>query len=216
MTGQLPAQWSQRVAFRLSILLLYFTFVFASRKDLPDRQWSGVRRCSQERGPRSRAHQTYVDRLDGKRIVFVGDSTVRYQYLELAYFLAHGVCPESDLLDEHAFDGWKDFYNHTSALLGHTTERYRTTEICLCARSEGWPVEPGTVSEDRHFSYIDNEVCVNGRQQPHAHLPTTIQCLSYTFGGNGIGMLLMVLCKTLCYYLRAHVFALSNTCRVSI
>jgi hypothetical protein len=119
---------------------------------------------------------------------------VRYQYLELAYFLLHGVCPDSTMLDEHSYSSWKDFYNQTSAILDHSSYRVSSTEVCLCARAEGWPVVPGTVSEDRHFLYLDAEVSCLSLLYRVLLLYNTVQCIRRYQDNAMISVLCVVAC----------------------
>jgi len=67
--------------------------------------------------------------MRGKRLVMMGDSLTRYQYLNLVYLLEHGKWPEPDsgMCNERAFRPWPNFYKSTNALL-------RGREICDCYR----------------------------------------------------------------------------------
>ena len=84
--------------------------------------------------------------FSGKHIVMVGDSLMRYQYLNLAYSLAHHRSPdfefhESEFLKSSASYGktnttyafrWKDWYMKTNAAL--RTEE--AAEFCDCYRTQ--------------------------------------------------------------------------------
>lgn len=61
-------------------------------------------------------------RPTGLRLVMIGDSITRYQYLSLAYFLRHGRWfdpnkTQAHLVNEKSFLGWDNFYQATTNLL---------------------------------------------------------------------------------------------------
>lgn len=68
-------------------------------------------------------------RPTGLKLVMIGDSLTRYQYLSLAYFLRHGHWDEtSHLVSGVSFSrGWDHFYSETTSLL-------RPLEKCDCYR----------------------------------------------------------------------------------
>ncbi|KAL4440174.1 hypothetical protein ABPG75_003175 [Micractinium tetrahymenae] len=107
-----------------------------------------VRGCQLQRFSHEQAQRC----LAGKRLVFVGDSVTRYQYLTLLHFLERGTWPaplggvpgEPSVANEHEWPSWNDFLRGTSRLFnGH--------ELCDCFRADwvpgsGWkPAE-----EDKH------------------------------------------------------------------
>ena len=64
-------------------------------------------------------------------IMMIGDSLTRYQYLNLVYFLVHGVWgANSDLPNEneHKYKNWKQFFHVTN-------ERMGGHEVCDCFRN---------------------------------------------------------------------------------
>jgi hypothetical protein len=59
----------------------------------------------------SESHTSAIGALAGTVLFLVGDSTVRYQFLELAYFTIHGTCAvplHADDIERSAFllDKW--------------------------------------------------------------------------------------------------------------
>lgn len=91
-------------------------------------------------------------RPTGLRLVMIGDSVTRYQYLSLAYFLRYGywVDPHQvteNLVHEKSFEGgWEQFYTETTKLLS-------PLEKCDCYREE-WPNKfevDEHVVENRYF-----------------------------------------------------------------
>lgn len=92
----------------------------------------------------------------GEHIVLVGDSTVRYMYLGLAYALKFGQ-ERCDFLGaksvEHKYSTWAEFFKHT-------TEELAPHEICDCSRS----MKPGTFAtqsvENRYFTLEHHNMSV--------------------------------------------------------
>ena len=129
--------------------------------------------CADEAGAGSLAHEHFLDRLNGRRIVFVGDSLSRYQYLELAYYAVYGLCPDEHdpeyILSEASFNSdWTRFYHESSQLLTSNNSTFQTTETCFCSRS--W-LQPGSVNEQRVFQYSDVEVRTRAaRGRTHAYV----------------------------------------------
>jgi hypothetical protein len=120
--------------------------------------------CRSERGPNSYSHEWTLNRLNGKKIMLIGDSVTRYQYLEFAYYVVYGKCPEQDkdyVISEEWYDGWDDFFTKTSTVLSVDSPPIRTQETCLCAREE---LIPGRVSETRVFTYVDKQVMCHAHQ----------------------------------------------------
>lgn len=70
----------------------------------------------------------------GLRIVLIGDSLMRYQYLSLVYFLRHRdwIDPNQEVKqavsEQSGFLNWLDFYNQTNAMLS-------PYEVCDCWRN---------------------------------------------------------------------------------
>jgi hypothetical protein len=119
-------------------------------------------KCNKQSGPHSWHHEEYLKRLDGRRIVFIGDSITRYQYLELAYYIVYGSCPDRTgergyIISEMEFSSWPDFYKKSSDTLTVQNELFLSTELCVCTRLE---LSPGMTHEIRTFTYIDVEVRV--------------------------------------------------------
>lgn len=85
----------------------------------------------------------------------------RYQYLELAFFLTYGRCPELDgseygyILSEALYNGWSEFFTNSSEVLNVDAAPRYTREHCLCARIQ---LLPKMVNERRHFIYEDVQV----------------------------------------------------------
>ena len=89
--------------------------------------------------------------------MFIGDSLTRYQYLNLIYYLEHGVWVANSTLkneNENTFDafsaGWNQFFQVTN-------ERMGGHEICDCFREHG-----KNIFEHRYFD--DGEIRVTYRQ----------------------------------------------------
>jgi hypothetical protein len=122
------------------------------------------RACAWEAGRGSRSHERALNRLNGRGIVFVGDSVSRYQYLELAYYVTHGKCPDK-LAPEYILSAyaagfpeatrWISFYNSSTSQLNFKGDVRWSKETCFCARMD---LLPGQVVENRAFEYQDIEV----------------------------------------------------------
>lgn len=132
--------------------------------------------------PGSRRHVDWINKLNGRRIVFAGDSPLRFQYLSLGYYLAHGQCPDAengpDIMSEEAFDTWEEFFQETSAALSVKTDAYRTLDVCMCHRKSK---QPYLATEQRTFTYQD----VQGRRVELVYLQyitETIDPLSAVLG----------------------------------
>jgi hypothetical protein len=75
----------------------------------------------------------FTDKLANKRIVFMGDSLIRYQYLSLIYALTNGqylnmsVTPNPVV--QRTYENWNDFLRRTNAM-------FRPLEYCDCFREE--------------------------------------------------------------------------------
>lgn len=90
-----------------------------------------------------------LNTLRNKKIVFLGDSITRYQYLNLVYFIERGHFPQPYCTDEkmeHSVccqnkvrggskgNGWSSFFHSTNQGLNGN-------EICDCARKDGFNLE---------------------------------------------------------------------------
>lgn len=117
--------------------------------------------CAHEQGVGSRAHSNALDRLNGRKLVFVGDSISRYQYLELASYIVTGRCPAQNrtdyILSERSWQQWPAFHRGSSDQLNTRSDTFRATETCFCTRER---LLPGEVNEQRSFLYSDIEVRV--------------------------------------------------------
>jgi hypothetical protein len=96
------------------------------------------------------------------RLVFLGDSLTRYQYLSLAYFLRHGQWFDPDisvhnLVDAHSFhhplhpdDDWNEFFLQSNRML-------YPMEVCDCLRSRN-----GEILVERRYFYdsVNNNMAV--------------------------------------------------------
>ena len=84
-------------------------------------------------------------------ILFSGDSLTRYQYIDLAYFLAYGKWvhpddkPNMEVETDH--ESWVSFYNYTNTML-------QPYEECDCFREEG-SLQRKDINENRFF--LDKE-----------------------------------------------------------
>lgn len=66
---------------------------------LPSLPWRSIRKC-----------------LQGRRLAFIGDSVMRYQYLNLVHFIAHGVWQSSPSFENaNEWPSWTSFFNGTTA-----------------------------------------------------------------------------------------------------
>ena len=102
----------------------------------------------------NKATITSSSRPQGLRVVFMGDSIMRYQYLSLVYFARYGVWFDPSnkthhLVQEKAsgFDTWLGFYQHTNELL-------QPYELCDCyrlERTEGKRENYNSTVENRYY-----------------------------------------------------------------
>ena len=88
-------------------------------------------------------HAGFKQCLAGKKVVFIGDSRVRYQYMHLSHFLLEGrrmkcqdYSTEPDkgcyLIDERAAGSWNEWYKNSTAMIeegGHVPQ-----SLCDCYR----------------------------------------------------------------------------------
>lgn len=150
---------------RLCLLVVLFSFLLAPLSAAGSGRVLFPHACSREAGTGSRSHERALDRLNGRRIVFVGDSVSRYQYLELAYFAIYGVCPDQKAAPEYILSAysagfheetrWPSFYNSSTSQLNFKGDVRWSKETCFCARTD---LAPGKVFENRAFEYQDSEV----------------------------------------------------------
>ena len=103
-------------------------------------------------------HAWALDQLNGRTVVFIGDSRVRFQYLQLAYFVVHARCPDKtspDYILTYGKHGFKTFFETSSRQLNSKTDSHSADETCICHRTE---LRPGKVEEHRVFTYSDIQV----------------------------------------------------------
>jgi len=109
--------------------------------------------CNLDAVDRSLARTCFANAAP-RGIVLIGDSLTRYQYLNLVYFLVHGVWSAEKSLpneNEHYFTGgWNQFYQITNGRMGGR-------EICDCYREDA-----KNIVENRYFN--DGEVRLSYRQ----------------------------------------------------
>jgi hypothetical protein len=78
--------------------------------------------------------QYFTDHLRNKRVVFIGDSITRYQYLSLVYALSTGQFLNMSLLPnpvvERSWPSWHEFYVGTHGM-------FQPFEYCDCFRGGG-------------------------------------------------------------------------------
>ncbi|EJK69684.1 hypothetical protein THAOC_09032 [Thalassiosira oceanica] len=88
-------------------------------------------------------HAGFIQCLTGKKIVFIGDSRVRYQFMHLSHYLLDGrfmKCqdystePEKGcyIIDERTAGSWNEFYKKSTAMIeegGHVPQ-----SLCDCYR----------------------------------------------------------------------------------
>lgn len=143
----------------LAFCLLAAT-VAASVQELLAGFKGAVHRCPDPYGEYSPDQERFIDALNGKKVVFIGDSITRYQYLELASFLTHGLCVNATDPGEHGYylshqgySSWHEFYTKSSDALNFQSALLNTREMCLCARIK---LAPGYATEHRTYTYHDN------------------------------------------------------------
>jgi hypothetical protein len=90
----------------------------------------------------------FLNHLANKRIVFIGDSVTRYQYIALVYSLSTGhflnTSLNPNLVEEKTWTSWTEFYKRS-------TEMLLPYEYCDCFRDS---VHPNRQNENRY--YFDN------------------------------------------------------------
>ena len=144
----LPTILALLFVFVLSLLLVEqkFTFQLHGR---------GVLRDTKSDDAAIRHNQELIrERPRNLRLIFLGDSVTRYQYLSLAYFLRHGrwfdhhVTDRNNLVSAHSFhhpmhpsEDWNEFFLQSNRML-------YPMEVCDCLRS--WD---GSVLVERRYFY---------------------------------------------------------------
>jgi hypothetical protein len=92
--------------------------------------------------------QYFTEHLQNKRIVLIGDSITRYQYLSLVYALSTGHFLNMSLIPnpvvERSWPSWHDFYVGTHGML-------QPFEYCDCFRGTG-----RLIQENENRYYFDN------------------------------------------------------------
>jgi hypothetical protein len=103
----------------------------------------------------------YLKCLSNKRIIIVGDSITRYQYLNLVYFLHLGSWFSSfpDFTREKDWKSWKAFYMGTNNRLG-------CTAVCDCLRVDSlegraMPIDFTIQKENRFWYNQEYNVSIN-------------------------------------------------------
>jgi hypothetical protein len=109
--------------------------------------------------------------LEGKRILMVGDSLMRYQYLSLVNMIHTGEFPEKtsglSALYESRFPSWMEFYNRTTTTLA-------PNEFCDCYRIErhDWKgYQLGSIKENRYYHDYARNLSVYYIQYFGDHFP---------------------------------------------
>lgn len=89
--------------------------------------------------------------LKKKKVIFIGDSLTRYQYLSFTHYLTFGQYPNpsDNWANEREWPGWTEFYNGTNRVLNSTP---KSSEICDCYRNQNTPLDQ--IIENRKYSGI--------------------------------------------------------------
>lgn len=97
--------------------------------------------------------------LRGRRIAIIGDSLTRYQYLNLAHFLAHGswYSAPPHLESERQWGSWRNFFRGTSARLNAAAPA--AFEVCDCVADP-----PELRIENRYFTDFSANISLAFRQ----------------------------------------------------
>lgn len=90
---------------------------------------------------RNLSHKSVIECLSGKDVVFLGDSVLRYQYLALAFFIAHGYTQhpygqgqEKSLTKWMGWGDWQKFYGAVPGVLTRNSTYGRSEALCNCKR----------------------------------------------------------------------------------
>jgi hypothetical protein len=112
----------------------------------------GASNCDSDQSPGTNVRRAVPKNL---RLVFLGDSLTRYQYLSLCYFLRHGrwldpAAVVNNLVNAHSFhhplhpdDDWNEFFLQSNRML-------YPAESCDCIRSRN-----GEILVERRYFYDD-------------------------------------------------------------
>ena len=131
----------------------------------PEKGWRTA--CTEEQGFGSERHNRTLDLLNGQRVAMVGDSVTRYEYIELAFYITHGQCPEerkqrglSTIILQTAVFGKakKPFFLKSSEVLNTVSAQRQAHETCACIEKTRHTDGPATAEEIRDFFYRDAEV----------------------------------------------------------
>jgi hypothetical protein len=97
--------------------------------------------------------------LRGRRIAIIGDSLTRYQYLNLAHFLAYGswYSTSPHLESERQWGSWGDFFRGSSARLNAAAPG--AFEVCDCVADP-----PELRIENRYFVDLGANISLSFRQ----------------------------------------------------
>jgi len=148
------------------ILVIYFHSTSIKSENLND---SNIRRTlwlTYNNDPKTIEVKNDQTRPTGLRLLLVGDSSMRYQYLSMAYFLRYGQWigpPDSQILWEENFASPADFYTESTRML-------HPYEVCDCYRPNG-SSQPWEGTENRYFydPQLDNFIAYI---QAYGHLST--------------------------------------------
>ena len=97
--------------------------------------------------------------MRNRRLMFVGDSVTRYQYLDLIYFLTNKKFNhELKLINEKQFNNWNEFFDYTYNMFNTDTVsrsvgsngKYKVSELCECYR-EMTCCDPWHINENRKY-----------------------------------------------------------------
>ena len=96
--------------------------------------------------------------LRGRRLAIIGDSLTRYQYLNLAHFLAYGswYSAPPHLESERQWGSWGDFFRGSSARLNAAPAAF---EVCDCVADP-----PELRIENRYFVDLEANITLSFRQ----------------------------------------------------
>ena len=134
---------------------------------------------------------TALNTLRNKKIVFIGDSITRYQYLNLVYFLERGHFPQPFCTDEKLPQSvccqrnvgsskditWNSFFQSTN-------EGLHGNEICDCVRKKHFNLENRIYHNKEHnslvaFFWLGRDLGINLRASMFTH-PLQPACLLQT------------------------------------
>ena len=148
-----------------NLLFIYFVIVFVQytivNASLPKNQIDTIRSC-----------------LQNQYISLIGDSLMRYQYLNLAHYLATGnwVSSKPSMVWEREWDSWKDFYFGSTLRLslmescdcyrfGGTQDRRSTDYISTLRENRFFHLSSHNITISMHFMMGSHKFHV-GRERP--------------------------------------------------